>query len=135
MTVVDDPGARSPSHVPVMLRPCLELLAPALANRPDALAVDATLGLGGHAAALLDAHPQLTLVGLDRDPEALRVAARRLERHARRTHLVHAGYDQLPAVLARLGLPEVHAVLFDLCLLYTSPSPRDRTRSRMPSSA
>ena len=114
VTVVDDPGARSPSHVPVMLHRCLELLAPPLAERPDAVAVDATLGLGGHAAALLDAHPHLTLVGLDRDPEALRLAARRLERHARRTHLVHAGYDQLPEVLARLGLPEVHAVLFDL---------------------
>ena len=114
VTVVDDPGARSPSHVPVMLHRCLELLAPPLADRPDAVAVDATLGLGGHAAALLDAHPHLTLVGLDRDPEALRLAARRLERHARRTHLVHAGYDQLPEVLARLGLPEVHAVLFDL---------------------
>jgi 16S rRNA (cytosine1402-N4)-methyltransferase len=97
-----------------MLHRCLELLAPTLADRPDAVAVDATLGLGGHSAALLDAHPQLTLVGLDRDPEALRRAARRLERHARRTHLVHAVYDQLPQVLTQLGLPEVHAVLFDL---------------------
>ncbi len=114
MTVADDASVRSPSHVPVMLHRCLELLAPALAHRPDAVAVDATLGLGGHSAALLDAHPHLTLVGLDRDPEALRLATRRLERHARRTHLVHAVYDQLPEVLARLGLSEVHAVLFDL---------------------
>ena len=114
MTVADAPGARSPSHVPVMLHRCLELLAPALADRPDAVVVDATLGLGGHSAALLGAHPQLTLVGLDRDPEALQRAARRLERHARRAHLVHAVYDQLPQVLAQLGLPEVHAVLFDL---------------------
>ncbi|MDQ3988709.1 MAG: 16S rRNA (cytosine(1402)-N(4))-methyltransferase RsmH [Actinomycetota bacterium] len=114
MTVADGPAAHSPRHLPVLLHRCLELLAPALADRPDAVVVDATLGLGGHSAALLDAQPHLTLVGLDRDPEALRLAARLLDRHAGRTHLVHAVYDQLPQVLARLGLPEVDAALFDL---------------------
>ena len=103
-------GAR---HVPVLLPRVAQLLAPALADRPAVL-VDATLGLGGHAAALLAAHPRLTLVGLDRDPQALALAGRRLVAFSDRTHLVHAVYDRITDVLAELGLPRVDAVLFDL---------------------
>ena len=106
----DDAGAR---HVPVLLERVLGLLAPAVADRP-ATVVDATLGLGGHAEALLSAHPQLTLVGLDRDPDALRISEQRLERFGRRVHLVHAVYDRMPDVLAELGIPGVEGVLFDL---------------------
>ena len=76
--------------------------------------VDATLGLGGHAAALLAAHPRLTLVGLDRDPQALALAGRRLVAYSDRTHLVHAVYDRIADVLGELGLPSVDGVLFDL---------------------
>ena len=76
--------------------------------------VDATLGLGGHAAALLAEHPRLTLVGLDRDPDALALAARRLAAYTDRMHLVHAVYDRLTDVLAGLGLSRVDGVLFDL---------------------
>jgi 16S rRNA (cytosine1402-N4)-methyltransferase len=76
--------------------------------------VDATLGLGGHAEAVLGAHGNTVLVGLDRDPEALRHAERRLAGYAGRTHLVHAIYDELPAVLARLDLAAADGVLFDL---------------------
>ena len=100
-------------HVPVLLERTLELLAPALAGGP-AVVVDATLGMGGHSEALLAAHPALTLVGLDRDPEALRLAGERLARYASRTHLVHAVYDELADVLADLGLSTVDGVLFDL---------------------
>jgi len=103
-------GAR---HVPVLLPRVVELLEPALADRPAVL-VDATLGLGGHAAALLAAHPRLTLVGLDRDPQALALAARRLVAFADRTHLVHAVYDRIADVLGELGLSRVDGVLFDL---------------------
>jgi 16S rRNA (cytosine1402-N4)-methyltransferase len=100
-------------HVPVMLDRVLALLAPALAERP-AVVVDATLGLGGHAEALLRAHPQLRLVGLDRDTEALARSQERLAAFAARTHLVHAVYDRMPDVLAGLGLDGVDGVLFDL---------------------
>ncbi len=100
-------------HVPVLLDRILELLSPALSDRP-AVVVDATLGMGGHAEALLGAHPRLTLVGLDRDPEALRLAGERLSAYADRTRLVHAVYDALPEVLTELGMSRVDGVLFDL---------------------
>ncbi|MCU0266144.1 MAG: 16S rRNA (cytosine(1402)-N(4))-methyltransferase RsmH [Actinomycetia bacterium] len=100
-------------HVPVLLDRCVALLAPAL-DRPGAVLVDATVGLGGHSAALLARFPGLQVVGLDRDPQALALSARRLAAQADRTTLVHAVYDELPDVLARLGLPAVEGVLFDL---------------------
>ena len=102
-----------PQHVPVQLDRVLALLAPALADRPAVL-VDCTLGLGGHADALLSAHPRLTLIGLDRDTRALATAGDRLARHGDRVRLVHAVYDELPEVLADQGLTEAQGVLFDL---------------------
>lgn len=104
-------------HVPVLLERCLELLAPALDRPADAaprVHVDATLGLGGHAEAVLRAHPQIVLIGLDRDPEALAHAGKRLASYEDRTHLVHAVYDELPRVLAQLGFDKVDGILFDL---------------------
>jgi 16S rRNA (cytosine1402-N4)-methyltransferase len=111
----DDPGAPPgvPRHAPVLLHRCLELLGPALADRP-AVVLDATVGLGGHALALLEAHPALTLVGLDRDPQALTVARDRLHAYSRRCYLVHAVYDELTEVLARFGIARLDGVLFDL---------------------
>jgi 16S rRNA (cytosine1402-N4)-methyltransferase len=97
----------------VSLDRVLELFAPALTGGPRVV-VDGTLGLGGHAAALLAAHPELTLVGLDRDTQALELAGQRLAEYADRTHLVHAVYDQLPEVLDELGIDRVHGVLLDL---------------------
>lgn len=102
-----------PVHVPVMLRRCLELLAPALAA-PGAVVVDATLGLGGHSEALLGAFPSARLVAVDRDPAALEAAGQRLAPYGERATLVHAVYDELPDVLGRLGVPRVQGVLFDL---------------------
>jgi 16S rRNA (cytosine1402-N4)-methyltransferase len=111
----DEPprDAAQAAHVPVLLERVLALLGPALVDRP-AVAVDATLGLGGHAAALLAAHPRLTLVGLDRDPAALERSRDRLAPYAQRIHLVHAVYDRMPEVLDELGLDGVDGVLFDL---------------------
>lgn len=100
-------------HVPVMRERCLELLAPAL-ERPDAVVVDATLGLGGHAEALLLHFPQVTLVGIDRDESALERSRTRLQPYAERCHLVHAVYDDIPEVLADLDIKAVDGLLFDL---------------------
>ena len=107
-----------PAHVPVLLERCVALLAPALTAASStghgAVVVDCTLGMGGHAEALLAALPGVRLVGIDRDPEALRRSGERLAPYARRTTLVHAVYDQLPEVLAGLDLACVAGVLFDL---------------------
>lgn len=100
-------------HAPVLLERCVDLLAPALA-RPGAVVVDATLGLGGHAEALLERCPEAMLVGLDRDTEALALASRRLSRFGDRFRAVHAVFDELDAALDGLGIGEIHGALFDL---------------------
>ncbi len=102
-----------PAHVPVLLARTLELLAPAV-DAPGAVMVDATLGLGGHSAALLERFGSLRLVGLDRDPQALALAGERLAPFGDRATLVHAVYDELAEVLGRLGVTRVQGVLFDL---------------------
>jgi len=110
-----------PVHLPVMLEEVVGLLAPALEAPVDdrgtpPLLVDGTLGLAGHAAALLQACPRAHLVGLDRDPQALEQARSRLAPFGDRVTLVDAVYDELPDVLADLGRPRVQAVLLDLGL-------------------
>lgn len=100
-------------HVPVLRARIVELLAPAL-DRPGAIVVDGTLGMGGHAEALLDAAPAARLIGIDRDTDALALAGERLARFGTRVDLVHAVYDELPDILGRLGVDAVHAALFDL---------------------
>ncbi|MFF1816870.1 16S rRNA (cytosine(1402)-N(4))-methyltransferase RsmH [Kribbella sp. NPDC058245] len=103
----------SERHVPVMLERVVALLAPALAQ-PGAVLVDATLGLGGHSEAFLQQFPGIRLIGLDRDPAALRLAGERLAPYADRTTFVHAVYDELPQVLEDLGVPAINGILFDL---------------------
>jgi len=100
-------------HVPVLRDRCVELLAPAL-SAPGSVVVDATLGMGGHSQALLRACPQVTLVGIDRDPQALQIAGRRLEPFGDRARLVRAVYDDIPQVLSDLGIDRVGGVLMDL---------------------
>ncbi len=100
-------------HVPVLQDRVLALLAPAL-TEPGAVLVDATVGLGGHAAAALAGFPDLRLVGLDRDRQALAASADRLAGFGARVTLVHAVYDELPTVLDGLGLASVQGMLFDL---------------------
>ena len=101
------------SHVPVMLDRVVALLAPALTHA-DAVLVDATLGLGGHAEAVLGRIQLARVVGIDRDPDALATAGERLAPYGDRFTGVHAVYDEIPDVLDRLGMDVVDAVLFDL---------------------
>jgi 16S rRNA (cytosine1402-N4)-methyltransferase len=105
--------AENQIHVPVMLERSVELLAPAL-GRPGAVLVDATLGMAGHAEAFLERFPELVLVGLDRDPDALAIAGERLARFGDRVHLVHTVYDRFADSLDELGIDEVSGILFDL---------------------
>ena len=100
-------------HTPVLLERTLELLGPAL-DHEGAVLVDATLGMAGHTEAFLERYPTLTVVGIDRDPDALAIARERLAPYGDRVHLVHAVYDGILSVLAGLGLDRVSGVLFDL---------------------
>ena len=69
----------SERHVPVLLAECLDMLAPAIEG-PGAVLVDGTLGMGGHTEGALDRFPELTVIGIDRDPQAIALASERLER-------------------------------------------------------
>lgn len=100
-------------HVPVLLARCLELLGPALAE-PGSVLVDSTLGMGGHTEGVLSAFPHVRVVGIDRDPQALELAGRRLAGFGDRFVAVHAVYDEIRGVLDRLGIDLVQAVLMDL---------------------
>lgn len=100
-------------HTPVLLERCVELLAPAL-DREGAVFVDATLGMGGHSEAFLERFDGLRLIGLDRDPDALRIAGERLARFGDRTTLVHTVYDGIRAAVASAGVERIDGILFDL---------------------
>ncbi len=100
-------------HTPVMLERTIELLTPAV-SQPGAVLVDATLGMAGHAEAFLQGFPELVLVGLDRDTDALAIAGERLAPFGDRVHLVHTVYDRFEESLDALGITEVSAILFDL---------------------
>ena len=109
------PGAvpTADRHVPVLLDRCVDLLAPAL-QREGAVFVDGTLGMGGHTEAVLTRCPAARAVGIDRDPQALALATERLARFGDRFTGVHAVSDDLPTVLAELGLAQADAILYDL---------------------
>ncbi|MDX6275942.1 MAG: rRNA (cytosine1402-N4)-methyltransferase [Nocardioidaceae bacterium] len=102
-----------PSHVPVLLDRVLDLLAPSVAGE-NPVVVDATLGLGGHTEAMLNRFPDLRVIGIDRDPEALARAKARLAGFGDRVTYAHAVYDQIADVVRDAGFSTVAGVLFDL---------------------
>ncbi|MEY2848838.1 MAG: hypothetical protein RI885_1503 [Actinomycetota bacterium] len=109
----DDAHDDSRIHTPVLLDRTIDLLGPAL-SAPDAVLVDATLGMAGHAEAFLERFPLLTLVGLDRDADALEIARRRLAGFGDRVVFVHTVYDRFDQALSEAGVGAVTGVLFDL---------------------
>lgn len=101
-------------HTPVLLSTCLNVLTPALIS-PDSVLVDCTLGMGGHSEAFLSNFPNLTVVGIDRDQQAIDLARERLEIFGSRFHAVHATYDAVGDVAAQWGKGgKVQAILMDL---------------------
>jgi 16S rRNA (cytosine1402-N4)-methyltransferase len=113
MDHVETPRSPEARHVPVMLDEVLRWLAPV---PPGTWIVDGTVGLGGHAAALLSHAAESRLLGLDRDPEALAHAARRLAPFQDRCVLRHADFRSLDAEARACGAAPAHAVLLDLGL-------------------
>jgi ATP-dependent Clp protease ATP-binding subunit ClpB len=94
-------------HQPVALKRTLEILGEALCETgAGKVLVDCTLGLGGHSEAFLDRFSELTLIGIDRDPNALELAGKRLARFGGLAILVHAVYDDIAEVVAKwTGIP------------------------------
>ena len=106
-------GDAAERHVPVLRDRIVDLLAPAL-EHPGAVCVDGTLGMGGHAEAILERCPDARVIGLDRDVEALDLAGRRLERFGDRFVGVHAVYDDIASVLREHADGTASGILFDL---------------------
>ncbi len=108
----------SERHTPVLKNRCINLLAPAFDLARQAgrtpVVVDATLGMGGHSEAMLQRYPDLHLIGIDRDIQALDLAGERLRPFQDRTDLVHAVYDEIADVLDDLGIAGIDGVLMDL---------------------
>ncbi|HLY37052.1 MAG TPA: 16S rRNA (cytosine(1402)-N(4))-methyltransferase RsmH [Candidatus Binatia bacterium] len=110
MTTGKGTGPVGAAHVPVMVGEAVEWLRP----RPGAFLVDATVGLGGHAVALLAAAPDARLLGIDRDPSALARARERLATHGERVVLRQARFADVARILSEIGWAGADAVLLDL---------------------
>lgn len=114
-SVRDSSRPASERHVPVLLRECLDMLAPAI-ERPGGVLVDGTLGMGGHTEGALERFEGLTVIGIDRDPQAIELASARLQRFGTRFRAVHTTYDNIDtAVEGQLGAgARVDGILMDL---------------------
>jgi 16S rRNA (cytosine1402-N4)-methyltransferase len=98
------------AHASVLAKEVIDVLAP----RNDGVYVDGTLGLAGHAAALLQRAPEALLIGIDRDPTALAASLERLAGFPNQIRLVHGEYGDLPRILADHGVLRVDGILLDL---------------------
>lgn len=98
-------------HKPVLLQEVLSYVA----IYPEGVYVDATVGLGGHAEAILEhTGPHSKLIGIDRDKEALEISRKRLERFGNRVHLIHGTFSELRKSITQAGFSKVNAIFFDL---------------------
>ena len=103
-------GGPEAPHRPVLLLETVGLLAP----ERGGLFVDATLGLGGHSEAILEASNDTRVLGIDRDREALRLASERLARFGTRFRPAHANFSDIARVLGEAGEREANGILADL---------------------
>jgi len=97
-------------HLPVMAREVVELLLPI----PTGLVVDGTVGGGGHSRLLLEARPDLRVLGIDRDASAVAAAREALGRFGDRVRVVHGGFEDIAEIVARESEGNVMGILFDL---------------------
>ena len=97
-------------HVSVLLDECIE----GLAIKPDGIYVDGTLGGAGHSSQIAKRLTTGRLIGIDRDPVALKAAGERLAPYADRVTLVHSNFSEMDHVLEDLGIEGVDGILLDL---------------------
>jgi len=98
-------------HEPVLLQPVIDYLRP---NREDGTLVDATVGLGGHAEALLERYSRAHLVAIDRDPRALKLARERLGRFGSRVTFAQGRHESLIDILKQSNLETISGLVADL---------------------
>ncbi|HLE81179.1 MAG TPA: 16S rRNA (cytosine(1402)-N(4))-methyltransferase RsmH [Dehalococcoidia bacterium] len=111
VSALEEAQAVAEQHVPVLLKEAVTALRP----HPDGTYIDATIGLGGHAGALLAAAgPDVRLLGLDADPQALAGARRTLEPCGDAVLLVEANFRYLAEVAEQLEFAQVDGILLDL---------------------
>lgn len=104
-------------HAPVLLQDCVDLVTPSLQHK-GAIVVDCTLGLAGHATAFLKAAPFATLIGIDRDAEALSLATQRMRGEGLENRFIpaHAAFDEIDEVLRENSIDRIDAAFMDLGL-------------------
>ena len=98
-------------HDPVLLQETLEYLEP---NRAGGVLVDATVGLGGHSEGLLERYPDIRLLAIDRDPEALERSRQRLSRFGDRVTFARGRHESLIDILKQSGVDTISGLLADL---------------------
>ncbi len=101
-------------HVSVMRDQCIDLLSPAITSHANPVVIDATLGLGGHTEALLNKFPELIVIGIDRDTQAIEIANERLSVFGTRFVSHHSIFDRISDVATDHGYSHVQGILFDL---------------------
>lgn len=101
-------------HVSVALDRCVELLTPAIEKSSSPVFVDATLGLGGHSFEMLTRFPNLTLIGIDRDLDAIAKAESRLSNFGERVRISHSVFDRFEEIVKSFGFEKIDGALFDL---------------------
>ncbi|TET16777.1 MAG: 16S rRNA (cytosine(1402)-N(4))-methyltransferase RsmH [Dehalococcoidia bacterium] len=101
------------AHIPVLVKETIE----ALAVQPGGRYIDCTLGGGGHAAAILEqSSPGGQLLGIDADPEAIKIAKAKLQAYSGSTLLINENFVNLQAICIKYDFHPVHSILFDLGL-------------------
>jgi 16S rRNA (cytosine1402-N4)-methyltransferase len=98
------------AHDPVLAAEVLEHLA----QRDHGLYIDGTVGGGGHAAKILDRSPGASLIGIDRDPDAVKASESALARFGERARVLHGAYGDLAKILRAQGISQVDGILLDL---------------------
>lgn len=106
----EEPTEARFEHLPVLV----DLVVDLFAAVPPGVVVDATVGGGGHAKALLEAHPHLSVLGLDRDETAVAAARRTLEPFGARAVVQHARFDSIDAAVREQGHAAISGALLDL---------------------